>query len=226
MIERAQNPAFYQTLNSAPRNVLRMQQGERTAGSIPVWGKPTSAKEEIESNITAAQNPQKQGPDALAFQQNSTPVSEEFGFSDLLDMINPFQHIPIVNHFYRELTGDTIKPASQIIGGAVFGGALGAAGGLANVVIAEETGGSVTENALAFAKSGKVPNFKHTAVTNTEARTATYAPKAVPNAIKASWSPSNASSISADYTAALLAFDSAKAAQTKPSQATSFTLNV
>ncbi len=73
-----------------------------------------------------------------------------FGFFDLLDMINPFHHIPLVNIAYRALTGDEIKPISQIIGGAVFGGVAGVANGVVNAVVREETGKDIAENAIAL----------------------------------------------------------------------------
>jgi hypothetical protein len=47
-------------------------------------------------------------------------------FADIVDIVNPLQHIPIVGTFYRKLTGDTIDPAIRIAGGALFGGPLGA----------------------------------------------------------------------------------------------------
>jgi hypothetical protein len=54
-------------------------------------------------------------------------------FGDLLDIINPLHHIPIVGDIYRKLTGDDIKPAFQIAGGALFGGPLGAVLAAVNV---------------------------------------------------------------------------------------------
>lgn len=50
-----------------------------------------------------------------------------FSFGDILDIVNPLQHIPIVNSIYRKITGDTIAPVMQVAGGALFGGPLGAA---------------------------------------------------------------------------------------------------
>lgn len=47
-------------------------------------------------------------------------------FADVIDIVNPLQHIPIVSTFYRKLTGDKIDPAMRIAGGALFGGPLGA----------------------------------------------------------------------------------------------------
>lgn len=67
--------------------------------------------------------------------QNNTPAPAEatsifgedgFTFGDIIDIINPLQHIPIVSSLYRDITGDTIAPAMKIAGGALFGGPIGA----------------------------------------------------------------------------------------------------
>lgn len=75
---------------------------------------------------------------------------KEFGFFDLLDMVNPLQHLPLIGTIYREITGDQIRPISRIIGGAVFGGPVGAASGLLTAVIADGTGQEPLELALSF----------------------------------------------------------------------------
>ncbi len=49
----------------------------------------------------------------------------EFGFADLLDVINPLQHLPGVGIAYRAATGDDIKAPMRILGGALFGGPIG-----------------------------------------------------------------------------------------------------
>ncbi len=58
-----------------------------------------------------------------------------FNFRDVLDLINPLQHIPVIGNIYRKLTGDVAAPAIRIAGGALFGGPLGAAFAAANVVL-------------------------------------------------------------------------------------------
>ena len=58
-----------------------------------------------------------------------------FSFGDILDIVNPLQHIPIVNSIYRKLTGDTIAPAMQIAGDALFAGPLGAVMSIATEAI-------------------------------------------------------------------------------------------
>lgn len=131
------------------------------AGSVPVWETPHRAQQRAEQTLTAATT--GEGSHAASFEtalayQNTRnqPQGEppqEFGFGDLVDMINPLQHVPVVGHLYRKMTGDTIKPIAQIIGGAVFGGPLGAASGLVNTIVREETGKDLTGNALALAQS-------------------------------------------------------------------------
>ena len=36
-----------------------------------------------------------------------------FTFLDMLDIINPLQHIPVVSTLYRAITGDTIEPITS-----------------------------------------------------------------------------------------------------------------
>lgn len=138
--------------------VFRMTGSDRMAGSVPAWVRPSSAQEETLSALGAASNPRfsdelkntlsYRAPDQIA---PGNINDEPFGFGDLVDIVNPLQHIPLVNHLYRKLTGDQIRPSSSIIGGAVFGGVAGAAGSLANVIIKEESGRDMTEHALHLA---------------------------------------------------------------------------
>lgn len=60
--------------------------------------------------------------------------SDGFNFKDVLDLINPLHHIPIVGAVYRSITNDKIAPAIKLAGGALFGGAAGA--GLAAIGLA------------------------------------------------------------------------------------------
>ena len=49
-----------------------------------------------------------------------------FNFKDILDLINPLHHIPIVGSIYRAISKDKIAPAIKLAGGALFGGPAGA----------------------------------------------------------------------------------------------------
>lgn len=48
-----------------------------------------------------------------------------FDLGDLLDVINPLQHIPVISSIYRSLTGDEISPAARLAGSTLYGGPVG-----------------------------------------------------------------------------------------------------
>jgi hypothetical protein len=78
-----------------------------------------------------------------------------FTFGDLLDLINPLQHIPLVGSLYRSMTGDEIAPGPRLLGAAVFsGGPIGAAismtGAVVNIGIEQETGKDIGGHVLAM----------------------------------------------------------------------------
>ncbi len=70
-------------------------------------------------------------------------------FFDLLDIVNPLQHIPIVSAIYRDLTGDQIGGAARVLGGFLYGGPIGMIGGVANAVIAESSGQDISQHLVA-----------------------------------------------------------------------------
>lgn len=71
----------------------------------------------------------------------------DFKFSDLLDILNPLQHIPLVSDAYRAITGDEIRPFARVAGDMLYGGLLGGAsavmggvGAIADATLEQETG--------------------------------------------------------------------------------------
>jgi hypothetical protein len=84
--------------------------------------------------------------------------NDGFGFDDLIDIVNPLQHIPVVSSIYRELTGDEISDGARIAGGAILGGIGGAMVSIANTVIEGETGKDIGENILALFESDEPTN--------------------------------------------------------------------
>lgn len=82
--------------------------------------------------------------------------SDGFGFDDLLDVINPLQHVPVVSTIYRELTGDEIGYAPRLMGGALFGGAIGVVASLLNVLVEDSTGRDIGEHALALLRGDEI----------------------------------------------------------------------
>lgn len=73
-----------------------------------------------------------------------------FSFWDLLDIVNPLQHIPVVSTIYRAITGDKIDPGARIAGGTLFGGPIGMAVSLVSAMVQEDTGKDPGEHALAM----------------------------------------------------------------------------
>ena len=71
-------------------------------------------------------------------------------FENLLDIINPLQHIPGVSTIYRAITGDEISAPARLIGGALFGGPIGFASATGNMLLEEVSGNDLAGHALAF----------------------------------------------------------------------------
>jgi hypothetical protein len=91
--------------------------------------------------------------DAKATAKDLTMFAEEEpSFWDVLDVINPLQHIPVVNTLYQELTGDKIGVGARLAGGALFGGPLGLIASAVGCVIEQETGDTLGGHALAMFK--------------------------------------------------------------------------
>ncbi|CAA7614958.1 conserved hypothetical protein [Candidatus Terasakiella magnetica] len=71
-------------------------------------------------------------------------------FWDLLDVINPLQHIPIINDLYREATGDKIGVAARLAGGTLLGGPIGLISSAINCILEESTGKDIGGHVLAM----------------------------------------------------------------------------
>ncbi|HXP74761.1 MAG TPA: hypothetical protein VN823_11500 [Stellaceae bacterium] len=82
-----------------------------------------------------------------------------FHFHDLLDALNPLQHLPVISTVYRWITGDTIGNIPRIVGDAIYGGIPGFVSGLFGVLLKEETGKDVGEHVVAtlFGDSNSAP---------------------------------------------------------------------
>lgn len=74
--------------------------------------------------------------------------NDGFTIGDLIDVVNPLQHIPVVGTLYRAFSGDSIAAAPRLLGGALFGGVIGLATAAANAVIAQVTGKDVGDHVL------------------------------------------------------------------------------
>ena len=114
---------------------------------------------------TVALAPPSQPPAAVAPDSRRQVVPEDgefkpFGedgltFDDVLDVINPLHHLPIVGAIYRDITGDTISAASKVTGGALFGGPIGLAVAVADTVLEESSGQDAGGHVLALMKDAQ-----------------------------------------------------------------------
>lgn len=87
-----------------------------------------------------------------------------FSFDDFLDMINPLQHLPVISTLYREMTGDEMGPASRIVGGAIYGGPVGAGISVAEAVIEQATGDDVGGHIMALLQGASTGTVQTAAV--------------------------------------------------------------
>ncbi len=96
------------------------------------------------------------GPElALAPEAPPDPGFQPFGedgftFFDLLDIIDPLQHISLISNIYREMTGDTLDAAPRVLGGTLFGGPIGAVASIVSVIVEEGTGKDPGDHLLAL----------------------------------------------------------------------------
>lgn len=111
----------------------------------------------VHSTALAAQDMNYAPSDAKAVPEGARPdlayageKDDGFGFGDVLDIINPLQHLPVIGTIYRKFSGDTLKPLSNIVGGALFGGPIGAVSSAVNVAVKSGTGKDIAENAFAI----------------------------------------------------------------------------
>lgn len=74
----------------------------------------------------------------------------DFSFHNLLSIINPLQHLPVIGTIYRAITGDTIGTPEKIAGDTLYGGLWGAVASLANSAFQAVTGKDIGDTVLAL----------------------------------------------------------------------------
>ncbi|MBA4209545.1 MAG: hypothetical protein C0454_08445 [Parvibaculum sp.] len=97
-------------------------------------------------SIALHQTPGKRNMASAAFAElraaraeGRAPQGSELSFADLVDTINPLQHIPVVSDIYRHLTGDTLSPQSRVAGGILFGGVIGGVASVMSLAISGDS---------------------------------------------------------------------------------------
>jgi hypothetical protein len=104
-----------------------------------------------------------------------------FSFHDILDIVNPLQHLPIIGSVYRWLTGDRPGAVAQIAGDALYGGPIGAAVGFVGTALEDNSGRDVGERVLT-AMFGAGDKNGATAVASAPAPATSATPATVANA--------------------------------------------
>ncbi|MGA7675665.1 MAG: hypothetical protein WCA78_11570 [Rhizomicrobium sp.] len=94
-------------------------------------------------------NTAAQGPATAAASAKNSDVSD-FSFKDLLDIVNPLQHIPVISTLYRAITGSQIGTPEKIAGDTLYGGFIGLVASLADTAFQSVTGKNVGDTVLAF----------------------------------------------------------------------------
>lgn len=130
--------------NVAALNPAAVQsaEAERPTAAGNAASRVTSATETTETNPASEEETEDDGFSLFG--------EDGFSFFDILDMINPLQHIPLISTMYREVTGDDLSPASRVVGGTLFFGPAGGGTAVANVLLEAETGKDVGEHVLAL----------------------------------------------------------------------------
>jgi hypothetical protein len=86
-----------------------------------------------------------------ADQKSASSSSDwDFSFHNLLDIINPLEHLPIIGTLYRAITGTHIGIPEKIAGDALYGGLWGAVSGVADAAFEVVTGKDFGSTVLAL----------------------------------------------------------------------------
>ena len=78
----------------------------------------------------------------------------DFSFKNLLDVINPLQHIPVISTIYRKLTGDIPALPEKIAGDTLYGGVVGFLSSIADTAYEALTGKDFGDSVLALFTGG------------------------------------------------------------------------
>ncbi|MBB45613.1 MAG: hypothetical protein CMM43_05855 [Rhodospirillaceae bacterium] len=74
-----------------------------------------------------------------AEQELSHVAKTNLTFLDIVDAINPLQHIPVISSIYRNISGDNISDVPKFVGGALYGGPIGLVAALGSYIIEAES---------------------------------------------------------------------------------------
>ena len=121
-----------------------------------------------DANVRRAAPRNWEAPIPNGVAENEPPDTGEvdMSFWDFVDIINPLQHIPVVGSVYRELTGDSIKGVSRVIGGGLYGSIVGMVAAIGSAIVEDATGKDPGGHLIALFKDdeSETPAVQPTAV--------------------------------------------------------------
>ena len=148
------------TLPSEGINPWRAAPASGGSGALPAKHSPAQLPD-LKLGQGAALNDGREsadgGKDFKAFGDDG------FTFWDLVDVVNPLQHIPVVSTLYREMTDDTLDPAPRVMGGTLFMGPIGLVASVANVMVEHNTGKDMGSHVMAYFRDDAAPLSTKTA---------------------------------------------------------------
>ena len=84
-------------------------------------------------------------------QELSHVAKTNLTFLDIVDAVNPLQHVPLISSIYRNISGDSISDVPKFVGGALYGGPIGLVAALGSYIVeAESTKTQQPKNGLAL----------------------------------------------------------------------------
>jgi hypothetical protein len=94
-------------------------------------------------------------------------------FDNLLDIVNPLEHLPVVSTIYSTITGDKPGDVEKIAGDTLYGGVIGLASSVADVAFEKITGKSFGDTMLSMVGlDGKDGDANTALAANTSGKTA------------------------------------------------------
>jgi hypothetical protein len=105
-----------------------------------------------------------------------------FSFHDLLDIVNPLQHLPVIGTLYRAITGEHIGTFEKIAGDTLYGGFWGAVSSLADTAFEKITGKDFGDTILGLLTSSHGDAPKAVAANTQLPQPAASTPTALPTA--------------------------------------------
>lgn len=128
----------------------------RMAGYVPVVGQQKSAEAQNFSQLVqkAGNGGPSNGASGDTAKSAGSSQGKHHGFLDFLttlfDIINPLEHLPIISTIYEHVTGHHMNPVARIAGDTLYGGPIGTAVGVANVISEKKTGKDLGDNMIAM----------------------------------------------------------------------------